>query len=471
MSGLKRGDSGRSMVEILGVLAIVAVLTIGGIIGYGYAMDYYRENETLDAYNKTAAGSLTGRIMENYGSEAEASGSVSVPFSEVISGVDKVNDYIFRTAVGARIEVKVNNSHSFSIHAADMSYGACRKLVMARDLGYTYAYVDDGGASFASALSNPDAAGTFCAEVDSDKLPGGDNTDFVMCFGGCEISCGGECPPCFAFTENNGVCSCVPVPDCTCDAARDCTPCEQCDEAGQCAPDPAKVNTQCDPSRCCNADGACTATCECAPACAACEKCIGNQCVPDPSKNNLPCAVCKKCQNGRCQHIPNCRDQCTPADGPCCGNSDPCCGNPDPCECNPAGPCCTATGSCACQPNQDDCDGACTPGDLCCGSTDECCGESDPCACDPTGVCCTSGSTSCDCRPNDPCCESDDPCCADPDACSGCPVDVVPVSSGTCCEGKEPCCPATESCVDDCTPAPECDGGGCPAGKVPTWVP
>ena len=125
------GSVKRKIGFALGILAIVAVLTIGGILGYGYAADYYRENETLNAYNKTAAGSMTGRIMENYGPEAEANGPVSVPVSEVISGVDRVNDYVFRTAVGARVEVEVNSSQSFSIHAEGMKYGACRKLVMA----------------------------------------------------------------------------------------------------------------------------------------------------------------------------------------------------------------------------------------------------------------------------------------------------------------------------------------------------
>ena len=41
-------ESGRSMVEMLGVLAIVGVLSIGGIMGYSYGMDKYRANETIN---------------------------------------------------------------------------------------------------------------------------------------------------------------------------------------------------------------------------------------------------------------------------------------------------------------------------------------------------------------------------------------------------------------------------------------
>ena len=40
-------ESGRSMVEMLGVLAIIGVLSIGGIAGYTMAMNRYRANEVI----------------------------------------------------------------------------------------------------------------------------------------------------------------------------------------------------------------------------------------------------------------------------------------------------------------------------------------------------------------------------------------------------------------------------------------
>ena len=42
-------ESGRSMVEMLGVLAIIGVLSIGGIAGYTLAMNRYRANEIMNA--------------------------------------------------------------------------------------------------------------------------------------------------------------------------------------------------------------------------------------------------------------------------------------------------------------------------------------------------------------------------------------------------------------------------------------
>ena len=39
---------GRSMIEMLGVLAIIGVLSVGGIAGYSKAMMKYRVNKTID---------------------------------------------------------------------------------------------------------------------------------------------------------------------------------------------------------------------------------------------------------------------------------------------------------------------------------------------------------------------------------------------------------------------------------------
>ena len=48
MTNLK-SQSGRSMVEMLGVLAIIGVLSIGGIAGYTMAMNRYKANEVINA--------------------------------------------------------------------------------------------------------------------------------------------------------------------------------------------------------------------------------------------------------------------------------------------------------------------------------------------------------------------------------------------------------------------------------------
>ena len=47
-----KSQSGRSMVEMLGVLAIIGVLSVGGIAGYSLSMRRHRANGVADAMSK-----------------------------------------------------------------------------------------------------------------------------------------------------------------------------------------------------------------------------------------------------------------------------------------------------------------------------------------------------------------------------------------------------------------------------------
>ena len=53
-------EQGRSMVEMLGVLAIIGVLSIGGIAGYTMAMNRYKANQILDLASKLSVMAQTG---------------------------------------------------------------------------------------------------------------------------------------------------------------------------------------------------------------------------------------------------------------------------------------------------------------------------------------------------------------------------------------------------------------------------
>ena len=51
---MKKLESGRSMVEMLGVLAIIGVLSVGGIAGYSLGMRKHRANQIVDTASKYA---------------------------------------------------------------------------------------------------------------------------------------------------------------------------------------------------------------------------------------------------------------------------------------------------------------------------------------------------------------------------------------------------------------------------------
>ena len=52
-------ESGRSMIEMLGVLAIIGVLSIGGLAGYTMAMNRHRANQILDYVSRCAVAAQT----------------------------------------------------------------------------------------------------------------------------------------------------------------------------------------------------------------------------------------------------------------------------------------------------------------------------------------------------------------------------------------------------------------------------
>lgn len=51
---MKIFESGRSMIEMLGVLAIIGVLSVGGLSGYTMAMNRHRANQILDYVSRAA---------------------------------------------------------------------------------------------------------------------------------------------------------------------------------------------------------------------------------------------------------------------------------------------------------------------------------------------------------------------------------------------------------------------------------
>ncbi|MBP5161104.1 MAG: hypothetical protein ILP11_03575 [Alphaproteobacteria bacterium] len=80
-------QSGRSMIEMLGVLAIIGVLSIGGLAGYTRAMRSNRVNNILDYTNRcwvevrgsgTGIGDVANRKCANILSEALPTGASAI---------------------------------------------------------------------------------------------------------------------------------------------------------------------------------------------------------------------------------------------------------------------------------------------------------------------------------------------------------------------------------------------------------
>ena len=69
---INNNQSGRSMIEMLGVLAIIGVLSVGGIAGYSKAMMKFKINKTIDQISQIVANTRTLYARQkNYGNLSE----------------------------------------------------------------------------------------------------------------------------------------------------------------------------------------------------------------------------------------------------------------------------------------------------------------------------------------------------------------------------------------------------------------
>lgn len=169
-------ENGRTMAEMLAVISLAGVLSITGIVGYGYAMRLYQEAETMDQLSVLIAGARSWDIPLHFG---EKTVGVSdnympyvVPIRDVISRVNfrtemsayeagltddegnlikdtmgHVREYeSFNTLLDAPAWVRAEDEFNWSVRVTGLSYSLCEKLLNKSDLGFDYAYV---------ALQNP----------------------------------------------------------------------------------------------------------------------------------------------------------------------------------------------------------------------------------------------------------------------------------------------------------------------------
>ena len=65
MTMIKTNEAGRSMIEMLGVLAIIGVLSVGGIAGYSKAMNKFKTNKVADNVSMLVANIKTLYAQQN----------------------------------------------------------------------------------------------------------------------------------------------------------------------------------------------------------------------------------------------------------------------------------------------------------------------------------------------------------------------------------------------------------------------
>lgn len=143
---MKTNENGRSMIEMLGVLAIIGVLSVGSIAGYQKAMMKYKMNKQAENFNMLLSNALqisgslpkatkNGRIHYNnmlLKLNLLPDGIVykNEPFSIKNSFPDQLED-IFGTQIGFYSQEGYGYEFAFSIKLANSSYGSdiCKNII------------------------------------------------------------------------------------------------------------------------------------------------------------------------------------------------------------------------------------------------------------------------------------------------------------------------------------------------------
>ena len=129
-------ESGRSMIEMLGVLAIIGVLSVGGIQGYSMAMSKFKVSKTTDqvqtmvtnvrtlfAGNRTYDG--LGDTTSGYGT-AYTLGIFNDEICDDKTCKNPVNPYGGSVSIGT-----ANKKQYFTISYSGLPQDACTRLAMA----------------------------------------------------------------------------------------------------------------------------------------------------------------------------------------------------------------------------------------------------------------------------------------------------------------------------------------------------
>ncbi len=129
-----KNESGRSMIEMLGVLAIVGVLSVGGISGYSKAMAKQKLNRT--SYQISQILTSVRSFYTNQGSFKGLTNASAIDYELVppemikeISAADGGTSKIIRNPYGGVVNLSTNNDENlFILEFGGLDYLSCVEI-------------------------------------------------------------------------------------------------------------------------------------------------------------------------------------------------------------------------------------------------------------------------------------------------------------------------------------------------------
>jgi len=104
----KKNQNGRSMIEMLGVLAIVGVLSAGGIAGYNMAMESHKTNQLI---NKIQLMQTQARALFKYNNYTGITANALIQAGKITDNNNPFTGLYFDT-----INMGKNDDNGFFIH-------------------------------------------------------------------------------------------------------------------------------------------------------------------------------------------------------------------------------------------------------------------------------------------------------------------------------------------------------------------
>lgn len=153
---MRVNESGRSMIEMLGVLAIIGVLSVGGIAGYSKAMNKFKTNKVADNVSMLVANIKTLYAQQNTyaglnNGTAVSMGVVPDELGTAYSGASATLTNAFNGPVFIKQSNSTapNDGKAFTIQFNNLSREACISLA-----------TNDWGSGYSSGLIALQVRGT-----------------------------------------------------------------------------------------------------------------------------------------------------------------------------------------------------------------------------------------------------------------------------------------------------------------------
>ena len=198
MTMIKTNESGRSMIEMLGVLAIIGVLSVGGIAGYSKAMNKFKTNQVADNVSMLVANIKTLYAQQKSYDGLTSATAVSmgvVPDELGTDGSSLTN--AFNGAVYINSAKGTKDDDSFYIIFNGLSREACITLA-----------TNNWGSNYSSGLVGMAVSGNATSNADITALTIGctkDGSDGKVCPGKMPMAVSSAATACAC--DNGNTCS------------------------------------------------------------------------------------------------------------------------------------------------------------------------------------------------------------------------------------------------------------------------